>query len=225
MKFPCFGKESQARVSSTPEALFQKIAWALEAAADAGDHQGYHYLTLILRTSSSTLKTRMLANKTQAPRVVELERLKSIWDQLAQLHEASDNSNNTKSRQIAEDIYFRVMFAPTESRPAMVWLVTQYVKWLSELDSTILYSPITYHTLGHLQRLASKHFKRDNVMEYQVMGSLALCYRLFKKTGPAARIEDFLIQRLTEEAVEQARVPTEKGWTRGATVYLERLFN
>lgn len=221
------GVIKQARISSSPEALIQKFAWAWEAAAEASDRQGFHYIALVLRTSSDTLKARMLANRAQESKFEQLKRLKSIWDQLALLHEASDASDNVRSCKIAEDIYFEVKCAPKQAQPTIVWLVTQYFSWLYMLEITTLVSPITFRTLGHFQRLASKYFKPDNVTVFQVMGCLALCYRLCGKASPALRIEDYLIEKSTTEVIEQARGSEEqsKGQKIHAPVILERLVN
>ena len=221
------GVIKQARISSSPDALIQKFAWALEAAAEAGDRQGFHRIASVLQTSSDTLKARMLANGAQESKVAQLERLKSIWDQLALLHEASDASNNVTSCRIAEKIYFEVKCAPKQAQPTMVWLVTQYFSWLYELEITRSVSPITFRTLGHFQRLASEYFKPDNVMVFQVMGSLALCYRLCGKVSPALRIEDYLIEKSTNEVIEQVRRSERrlKGQKTNAPVILERLVN
>lgn len=217
----------QARISSSPEALIQKFGWALETAADAGDRQGFHDIASVFRTRSRTLKARVLANRAQEPKTVELERLRSIWDQLAHLHEASDASDNTMSQKIAEDIYFEVKRAPKQAQRTMVWLVTHYVRWLYQLEITTFVSPITCRTLGHFQKLASKYFKPDNIMVYQVMGSLALCYRLSGRAAPALRIEDYLIEKSIEEVVEPARLSGE--WLKSrkpkAGVVIEGLVN
>ena len=220
------GVINHARVSSRPETFFQNFRRASKAAADASDRQGYHFLALILRTSSCTLETRMAANRAPESKVMELERLKIVWDDLVDLHEASKIKDNAKARQIAEDVYSKTLkSAPKEARPAIVWLVTQYVRRLFELEITNVVSPITYHTLGQFQRLAFKYFKSDNIMAFQVMGSLSVCYRLYRKVAPAVRIENYLVERFIEEAVETFRTPgNERHWGKKATPILNRLF-
>lgn len=196
------GLIEHAKLSPKPEALIQDFTHALKAAADAGYRQGYYYIASHLGESAETLIVRASEGRAQESKVVQLERLRRLWDRLVALHEAANRSDFQNSIQTGDEVYARIKNAPFSAQPAMIWLATHYIMWLFQLQINTKVSPITYRILGHFQRLACIHFGPQNVKTYRIMGSLALCYRLSEKPAPALRIEDHLIKRRIQEGVD-----------------------
>ena len=203
------GVIDQAKLMPASDSLFQSFALALEAAAAAGDRQGYHSISSGLQKGSQMLRARKLTPGARESKVEELKRLRGLWYRLTALQEAagasSTSSDVSKCASIARIISDDVRTAPIKAQPTMLWLVTQYIMWLFQLEAFKEVSPVSFSFLENLYRMTSKCFGAESIMTYRLMGTLALCCRTLNQEEPALRLENETVRKYIQESLDISR--------------------
>ena len=196
----------QSKLLPKSGSLLRSFALALEAAAAAGDRQGYHSISSGLRKGSEILRARKLTPEARESKIDELKRLRGLWYRLTTLHEAAGASSTSgdvlKRASMASIISDDIRNAPVKAQPTMVWLVTHYIMWLFQLKAFMRISPVPSSFLENLYRMTSKYFGDENIMTYRVMGTLALCYRTLSQEEPALQLEYETTRKRIQESLD-----------------------